>query len=357
MGRCTQLTRRTVVRPTSHDIATAMFKNARLKLLMTLVGFERLGFEDAIDTTWIVPAALSSSELGGKLSIVERFEQSPWTSDDPDESPEDLLRRARHTAKDEDEDVRRDAFIDDSEGDDGLEDFMFPDNIRSKLPAGGALEALKEARRKRKKTEQEPLDDDAAEARRRANQAAALERLRKIKSELYIHDSDEDMNEEESREFFAREEESRKRQAERVRQALKLAITDGGGKSKKRKSASKTDAPDKRRRHDDSEEDELPSDEDVDLTEAESISSPQHVDTSDEVMEDTPLSSQGHEAEDLSPAIKGKALDELQQPPAETSIASKVNPESADEDEDEVPVASSRRARYRAGFIVDSDDE
>jgi replication fork protection complex subunit Tof1/Swi1 len=349
-----------------------MVKNARLRLLMTLFGFEQLGSEDAIDTTWVVPSALTSDKLGETLSIIEKFEQAPWVSEDPNDSPEDLLRRVRHTAKDEDEDVRRDAFIDDSEGDDVLEEFMFPDNIRSKSSATNALEQLKEARRKRKnKSEREPLDEDVAEARRKAKQAAALERRRKIKSELYIHDSDEDMDEEESRAFFAREEENRKRQAERVRRAIMLGISDSEVKGKKRKSTGSSDAPEKRRKQDntddddddDDDDDELLSDEEVDSVEGDLVLSPQHVvDTSDEVMEDTPLSSQSHQADDLSATLKEKALKELRQPPAETKPASKVNSGSADEDEeededDEVPVASNRRARYRAGFIVDSDDE
>jgi replication fork protection complex subunit Tof1/Swi1 len=340
-----------------------MVKNARLRLLMTLFGFEQLGFEDAIDTTWVVPSALTSGKLGETLSIVEKFEQAPWVSEDPNDSPEDLLRRVRHTAKDEDDNVRRDAFIDDSEGDDSLEEFMFPDNVRSKSSATNALEQLKEARRKRKnKSEREPLDEDVAEARRKARQAAALERRRKIKSELYIHDSDEDMDEEESRAFFAREEENRKRQAERVRRAMMLGISDSEVKSKKRKSTNGSDAPEKRRKQDDTDndDDELFSDDDVDSVEGDSVSSPQHViDTSDEAMEDTPLSSQSHQADDHSASLEEKALKELRQPPAEMKLASKVNSGSADEDEDddEVPVASNRRARYRAGFVVDSDDE
>jgi replication fork protection complex subunit Tof1/Swi1 len=340
-----------------------MVKNARLRLLMTLFGFEQLGFEDAIDTTWVVPSALTSGKLGETLSIVEKFEQAPWVSEDPNDSPEDLLRRVRHTAKDEDDNVRRDAFIDDSEGDDSLEEFMFPDNVRSKSSATNALEQLKEARRKRKnKSEREPLDEDVAEARRKARQAAALERRRKIKSELYIHDSDEDMDEEESRAFFAREEENRKRQAERVRRAMMLGISDSEVKSKKRKSTNGSDAPEKRRKQDDTDndDDELFSDDDVDSVEGDSVSSPQHViDTSDEAMEDTPFSSQSHQADDHSASLEEKALKELRQPPAEMKPASKVNSGSADEDEDddEVPVASNRRARYRAGFVVDSDDE
>lgn len=351
----TVLTSAIVVRPSSDDIATAMFKNARLRLLMTLVGFERLGSEDAIDTSWIVPSTLTSSELGETLSVVEKFEQSPWTSDDPNESPEDLLRRARHTAIDENEDVRRDAFIDDSEGDDDVEDFMFPDNIRSKSSASRALKELKEARRRRKR-EREPVDDDVAEARRKARKAAALERRLKIKSELYIRDSDEEMDAEEREQFFVREAENGKRQAERVRRALALGISGSGGKSKKRKSAGESDASEKRRKQDDSEDDELSSDADVGLSEEESVMSQQHGGTSDEIMEDTPLSSQSHDGKEETSA-KEDVLKELRQPPAETRVADKLNLETPDENDSEVPVMSSRRARYRAGFIVDSDDE
>ena len=168
------------------------------------------------------------------------------------------------------------------------------------------------------------------------------------------------MDEEESRAFFAREEENRKRQAERIRRAMMLGISDSEVKGKKRKSTGGSDAPEKRRKQDETDDDgELVSDEDVDSVEGESVTSPQHVDTSEEVMEDTPLSSQSHQADDHSATLEEKALKELRQPPAETKPTSKVNSESADEDEDddEVPVASNRRARYRAGFIVDSDDE
>ena len=351
------LTPSAVVRSISDEIATAMVKNARLKLFMGLVGFERLAFEDAVDAVWVVPAALTSRELGKTLSIIENFEQSPWASEDPDVSPEDLLRRVRHTARDDEDDVRRDAFIDDSEGDDEVEDFMFPDNVRSKPPTERGLEALKEARRKRKNnSERQPLNDEVAEARRQAKEAAALERRRKIKSELYIHNSDEDMNEEESKEFFAREEESRKKQAERVRRALALGISDGGGQTRKRKSTAESDAIGKRRKQDHSNKDEPLSDEDLTMNEEESISSPQPVDTSDEVMEDTPLSSQSHGGvEDTT--LEVEVLKELRQPPAETRLASKLNPASGDEDDNEIPVTSSRRARYRAGFLVDSDDD
>ncbi len=342
------------VRATNEDIASAMFKNVRLKLLMTLVGFERLGVDDAPEATWIVPAGLTSSDLEQTRAIVERFELTPWVSEDLNDSPEGLLRRVRYTNREDDEDIRRDAFIDDSEGEDGLEDFMFPDNPRTKSSAGMALDDLKKERRKRmRNTESEPFDDDVAEARRKAREAAALDRRRKIKSGLYIRDSvDED--EAVDREFFAREEEGRKRQAERVKQAMMLSIAPENKKSKKRKSAGESDAPRKRRASDDSENEQSASDEDVNMMEGSSPTSQQDDATSDEIMEDTPLSSQSQDAGEET-VVETKALKELRQPPAETKEASKGDPES--EVDNEVPVASSRRAGYRAGFVIDSDDE
>lgn len=341
------------VRPTSPEIATAMFKNARLKLLMGLAGFERMGGEDVAGATWIIPAALTSSTLDETRLIIERFEQRPWVSEDVDVSPEDLLRRARHTNTDDGEEIRRDAFIDDSEGEDGLEDFMFPDNIRSKSSASKAIEELKKTRRKRKsKQDAEPLDDDIGEARRKAREEAALDRRRKIKSNLYIRDSDDD-DEEKDREFFAKEEEGRKRQAERVKQAMLL----GSGENNKKRKPDETPATSqKRRKSRDSENEDLLSEEDADVLGADSPASQQqhHDDLSDEEMEDTPLSSQSLDEVGKS-HVENNGLKELRQPPAGARVASKADLES--EDEDQVPVALSRRPRYRAGFIVDSDDE
>ena len=46
------------VRAMSEDIKLAMFKNAKLKLLMRLCKFEILGLEDVLGATWIVPGSL-----------------------------------------------------------------------------------------------------------------------------------------------------------------------------------------------------------------------------------------------------------------------------------------------------------
>lgn len=315
-----------IVRPTDEEIRMAMFKNARLRLLMKLVGFEIMGTEDVLGATWTVPSALSASELEQTKQILAQLKVMPWTADHEDETAADMLRRVRHVIVEDDE-LRRDAFIDDSEGDDQLEDFMFPDNIR--VPsARDAIAKLKNSRKR--KHVADPLDDDIVEARRKAKEEAALDRRRKIKSELYIRDSDDEMDEEDRAEFFRREEEGRLRQEERIKKAMSLGMSEKEQLTKNTKVNSDIDM-------DEGAEPETAS------------SQPLHMDFEDSGTEDTPLSSQESTS---SPS----QLKQIRQAPAPgpTTKGGFVDDESEDEPE---PVVSTARRRVRAGFIVDSDDD
>ena len=352
-----------VIRPPTNEIRTATFKNAKLKLLMTLSGFETSGAEENADATWTMPSALSSTNLEELHTTIKKYLDTMWI--DPNgQEPEDFLRRVKTTtattyAEDDEQEPRRDAFIDDSEGSDDLQDFMFPDNVRSK---SDALAQLKKKHKKRKLTRKnnvEPLAEDELDERRKAREQAALDRRRKIKSELYIRDSDEEMDEEENRAFFAREEENRRKQAQRVMAALSLGRTEEGAatKKKKRKSESVEEGNEKRRRWNDSEDEMTSGIEDgIEMMEEESASSPQHrAATSDDELdiEDTPLSSQSQ----ASSAESGKdvALREIPQPRLNSSAMAKG--QEADDSDDELPVLASQRRRVRAGFILDDSDE
>lgn len=279
--------------------------------------------------------------------------------------PEDLLRRAKTTIAyaEEDGEPRRDGFIDDSEGSDDLQDFMFPDNVRSKSNA--ALDQLRKKHKKRKltrRTEGEPLADKEVDERRRAREQAALDRRRKIKSELYIRDSDEEMDEEENRAFFAREEENRKNQAQRVLTALSVGRMEEGA-AKKRKSEGGDEAREKRRRQSESEDEEMNEHEregdmemEMDMMGIDSNSSPlQRNATSDDDLEidDTPLSSQSQASH--AESSKETALREILQPRLHSSINTKGR-EAGDSD-DELPGSVPRRRRVRAGFVLDDSDE
>jgi replication fork protection complex subunit Tof1/Swi1 len=352
------------VQPMDDEVRTAMFKNGRLRLLMKLVGFERLGDEDVIGATWVVPSALTASDLEQTKKILEEFEFTPWKADHEEDTPESLIRRVKNISSKEDEDdVRRDAFIDDSEGDDdGLEEFLFPDNIRSKSTAArDVIEELKEKRRKRKR-EAEPLDDETLERRQKARQEAALERRRKIKSDLYIHDSDDESDAEKDREFFKREEEVRRRQEERIRHAMKVGAArteaeSGSENRKKRKPNAKNKAAPNKRKKDD--EEAISSDDDLLMLSGDESASSQlrrASGTEDEAeLDDTPLSSQSSAGK--APAERVEiGRKELAQSRTGSLFEAKGTEVEADDDEEDLPVSTARQ-RYRGGFIIDSDDD
>lgn len=329
---------------------------------MTLSGFERPGAEDKPDVTWIIPSALTSTHLEELQSTIEKYIATIWT-DASGREPEDLLCRVKTstTAHEEDDEPRRDAFIDDSEGSDELQDFVFPDNLRSK---SDALDQLKKNHKKRKlarKNHPEPLAEEELDERRKAREQAASDRRRKIKSELYIRDSDEEMDEGENRAFFAREEENRKKQARRVLAALSLGRTEEEDIGKKRRLEGGEEGGDekRRRRRSESQDERMEEDGDedeMDTMGAESDASPQkRAATSDDELdiEDTPLSSQS-QASPTEPG-KGPALREIPQPTLNSSTA--LMGQGTEESDDEVRVMASQRRRVRAGFILDDSDE
>ncbi|KAK4694485.1 replication fork protection complex subunit TIMELESS/Tof1/Swi1, partial [Lecanoromycetidae sp. Uapishka_2] len=217
-----------VITPTTDSIRTAVFKDAKLRLLMTLSGFERLGIDDEPDASWIIPSSLTSAQLRHTHDIIEQHRMNPifeYGEDDP-MTAEDLLRR-KPTDK-----PKRAEYDDDSEGDGILSDTNMEEEFL--FPAGGptikpnphksALDELKKKRRKRHVVSSDGeggLDDETREARRKAKELADSEKRMKIKSREFVHDSDDDSDEDRDREFFAREEARRKGQGERVMEALR----------------------------------------------------------------------------------------------------------------------------------------
>ncbi|OJD18109.1 hypothetical protein AJ78_01827 [Emergomyces pasteurianus Ep9510] len=219
------------VTPLDDACRIAMFKNGRLRLLMKLVGLERLGDEDTLGSSWIIPSSLPSKDLEETKKSIEKYHQHPPAEFDGLE-PRDLLRRKREdtwTSSQERSSTMVD-FGNDSEGEDDIDGVLFPPNLRTRTDT---LDELKKKRLRRGRKSNEDgndVDEEVLEARRLARQANALERQRKIKSSLYINASDEESDEEADREFFAREEERRRNQAKRIKQALLSGTAgDGGG--------------------------------------------------------------------------------------------------------------------------------
>ncbi|KAJ5622097.1 Timeless protein [Penicillium herquei] len=340
----------------------AMFANAKLRLLMGLVGFERLGVEDVPGASWVIPPTLKADDLRETISNLNHTLVNP-IPEGSDEDPRTLLRRkdtgsGRNSGVHEGLDVN---FGSESEGEETVPDgIMFPPNPRSK---SNALDELKKKRKKKKTRatsgEPEPVDDEILEAHRQARLANALARQQKIKSELFIHPSDEESDEEADREFFRLEEERRKAQAENIKNAMMTGtVAKSTAKGKKKASVRKRKSDEglsaagksKRRRHESgSAESDADSDSDGDVVmmdmDAVSPQSQQAVSTSHGAQdnEDTPLTS----AEDDMDFDEDFAFGGNRPKPS-----APANDSDAEED---TPVVPSRR--MRGGFVIDSDSE
>ncbi|KAJ5108811.1 hypothetical protein N7456_005486 [Penicillium angulare] len=343
---------------------SAMFANAKLRLLMGLVGFERLGVEDVPGASWVIPPNLTASDMRESISNIHQTIVNP-IPEGTDEDPRTLLKR-RETNSGRTSGIHENLgvnFGSESEGEDVVPDgILFPPNPRSK---SNALDDLKKKRKKKSKkddeAEHEPLDDETLEARRQSRLTNALARQQKIKSDLFIHASDEESDAEGDKEFFRLEEERRKAQAENVKHALLTGIVEKStakGKKKasvrKRKSDEGISAAGKskrQRRGSDSAGSDLESDGDDDILMADvqdqSPRSQQEVSTSHGAGEDedTPLTS----AEDDMDFDDDLAFSRNPLPkPSESK-------NDSDDELENAPVVTSRR--MRGGFVLDSDSE
>lgn len=238
--------------PDNEERRVAMFKDNKLRLLMTLAGFERLGVEDEPGVTWIIPSTITARELHETHEMIEKHRNNPVTEygeEGNQKTAEDMLRRASTEKK------RRVEYDDDSGGDDGFisegdEDFLYaPGGPTPMEKRVDALDELKKKRRKHKNKGDEDIltDDETRQTKRKAKLAAEKEKMRRMKSKLMVGDSDEEGNEEADRAFFAGEEALRRAQAEKALEALKAGELNGitstlqVKESKKRKSGADGD--------------------------------------------------------------------------------------------------------------------
>lgn len=379
------------VLPDNDSTRLAMFKDAKLRLLMTLSGLERLGIDDEPGATWIIPDSLNAAQLRHTSDTIEQHRKNPIFEYGEDEpmTAEELLRR-KPTEK-----AKRAEYDDDSEGDgivsDGNveEDFLFPPGgpTNKPNPHHTALEELKKKRRKRHTAtsgDEGGLDDETREARNKARRERDLEKNRKIKSADMVRDSDDETDEERDRDFFAREEARRKGQGEKVREALRagrVTKTLEGEKIKPaaipKKRKSKGGAPatarKKRRGSNDSsndgeverwrkgrEESNDLTDDDMDAMDVDDVPPsprPRELSASSSVSnsdaEETPLSSPPLDGLTLD---KGEDLPRIASPSPEKAADTKAPNVGAAEDDDAPVVSTAKRRRINV-FADDSDDE
>ena len=345
-----------VIKPDSKEIEKAIFKNGKLRLLMSLVGFERLGIDDGPKASYIIRPSVTMEELQHAKELVEGFIETPQEYDD-DMSHEDLIsRKSTHDTQ-----PRQAGMFDDDDSSGGEGDY---DEGATLFPPGGptsrksdALEELKKRRRKRKDGTQ--LDDEDKSKKAEARKQANLEKIRKIKSDVFVHSSDEEPDEERDREFFAMEEKRHKTAVSKMRQTIsRLAEKPAGPNGRKRKSRDEDDEEESKRRRSSSPYAVSWSDNDLGkLIEISSdpSSSGSEMEANNESggeEQETPLSSQHLLLPDGEDGMGGR--ERLGGKPREATATGA----DMDEDMDDVPVRKVQVGRRaRAGFLIDSDSE
>jgi replication fork protection complex subunit Tof1/Swi1 len=359
-----------VVKPDNDTRRIATFKNGHLRLLMKLVGLRRVGDDDDPEASWTVPSSLSADQLKEALSLIQKSEFSPPTFDDGEEAGDFIRRKSAETA------ARKKAVFDDEDDDlddNDEEEFLFPAGGPTAMKKSDALKALKKSRRRRKKESSEDegtgLTDEQLEARAEARRQRELEKNRKIKSDLYVHDSDEEPDENRDRVFFEQEEKIRERAKITImKELLNVGKDKGSTKSKSKKRQSDAISADE----DDEDEDDLAdirprkrqssvisvdSDGDGHATgRSSSVARDNILDKSDKEATDTPLSSP-HTQTTKSKRRKVSGDDEEATPATIEPTKSDAMEIDDDDDEDVAPVSRPIRQRTRGGFIVDSSDE
>lgn len=337
-----------------------MFKDAKLRLLMTLAGFERLGVDDEPNTTWIIPSNLTARQLHETHGVVQKYRGNPimeYGEEDPVPA-EEMLRRKPTTKS------RRAEYDDESEGDgmvsDRDNDFLFPAGGPTNTgprTATAALEQLKKKRRKRRVSivsDDEAaggLDEETRERRREAREAADLEKREKIKSAEFVYDSEDDV--EADKLFFEREEARRAGQGKKVMEILRAGTVD---RNKRRRDGEEEDKG--RRKKKRTVENESEEEDDVQM--AEGSSSPSRIEglKPDSQSEgDTPLSTP---LEDPFEEEVPKEVSVDARSPGEDGRGSKTLQGEVDadkDDEDDAPVALPSRRRQRAAMMFESESD
>ncbi|KAL4932287.1 putative DNA repair protein (Tof1) [Aspergillus undulatus] len=343
----------------------AMFLNAKLRLLMTLLKFERLGQENVEGISWVVPSEFKAAQLRETKAVVDR---ALVVGETDGRDCRDLLRKKYgHEPRGGAEQTTLDVnFGSDSEGEDVVPDGpLFQPNPRSKA---NALDDLKKKRKKRKdKGDKEPIDEETLEERRQARLENTRSRLAKIKSDLYVHASDEESDEDADQEFFRLEEERGKLHSERIKKALLLGRTEEAKKSKKKpgKRLNESDAVDedetsgkRRRRSPEVEDDDI-------LMNATGIPSRASSESSSDMDEVNGANKDSTAAEDKQYYDDDLAFRRNHEQETEPHVddesdgasSPKENGATNEEDEEDAPVTAPNRRRMRAGFVVESDSE
>jgi replication fork protection complex subunit Tof1/Swi1 len=310
----------------------ALFKDKYLRLLLTALGYQRLGVAEDMEASWLLPTDLTSSQLNDLHTQIQKAEFDPPTFDG---------QSATDMTKPKGSYVRRETtgpFGDDSEADDGASNAdvdadgdvqMFPPNAREKRKQrDGDEEEPKKKRRLQRRNGEDPTDSDA-ERRAELRREKERERNVKIRSKEFITGSDDESDEERDAEFFRLEEVRRHKQKGVVRNQLLAEMSEAGAKDGKGKKARKSEVKAKAK--------EIA----VALGEDEDDLVDEVVDEMDEdvVEVDSPAKSPASAMENI--VVPDDPVGDVD-----------------DDDEDDAPVSKRPPARRtRAGFVLDDSDD
>ena len=346
-----------IVVPDSAERKLATFKDKHLRLVLKLLSFQRLGANDDPDASWIVPSDTKADQLMQNLDLIRKVEYDPPVYEDG-KSAESFIRNvlaSRRSAVEKE--------TSDEDGDSDIDEDLF-------VPGGPTMreDDGEEGRsKKRRKLRRKGKDITEEERARRANERSRREREKdaKVKSSLFVTESDDEDNEEQDAHFFRLEAERRGLSRGAIKQALMQGrtghgeeITAGRTKKTKRKTPHSSATKQKRRKTiatDD--EDESMSDEDNTLQIVSSRESSEEAEVGLEMSSElgrdadveTPLSSQNRSGPEFGTG-PNKAATIL----AETSgnRGSRMD----ESDEEDVPVVKSSRRSGRMPFIIVDDD-
>ena len=197
-----------VLSPFSTTIKTAILKNPRLRLLFTICGLIQIGDEEEIEgTLWILPSRLSADQIKENLAKIREAEFDPLTGENftDGKGAEDQLKPVSNAT------TRKRADYDDGdvELEDDWTDELFPAGGPTNIHKKDALALLRKKNRTSIRVgEEKVLTAEQEESRRLLKDKKDREKQRRIKSSLFVYDSDNDSDAD--REFFAKEEALRK---------------------------------------------------------------------------------------------------------------------------------------------------
>ncbi|KAK3672984.1 Topoisomerase 1-associated factor 1 [Recurvomyces mirabilis] len=214
-----------------------LFKDKHLRLLLTTIGCERLGTVEDADASWTIPSDLSTEEVTEGLAAIKRTEFDPPHFEEGKTAAEmvrnkSAVRRVAintyDSADDEDTDGNAGAGAGAGESDVNVDASLFPPNLRESRKETDGEERPSKRRRLTKRTRTEltdaQADERAAERRRREK-----ERNSKIKSRLFVTESDDESDADADAEFFRLEAERRRKTAGEIRSALLKRMEEGDG--------------------------------------------------------------------------------------------------------------------------------